>query len=262
MRTVRSLSVISVLLITLLEGALVYVGRAHFAYTPADRVVPLLLILGVSLLVTALFGIRVVLAPPPVPVSGWRRFFLPAYLAIRETLRERSYACIALVATFAYALLFLVASGAVSHDAIGPRLQVLWTGVPGYVPQFIVFPTWNLGIVVSAYQAGAVLSLAVLFAANIALLLRLYALQGKLSFGSRSLLPALGGGAGGLFVSCAACATPPVVALISLVVPAAAFLQQTAGTALVYFVSVFLVFVGLSYLSRSVESGLICPADG
>lgn len=257
-KSVRRLSVLWGVLILLLEGVLVYTGKDHLAYSTPSMVVPPLLILGSSVFLTGLFWMRVWLATPTLG-RGWRRFFSPAYGAIRDSLRERRYAGVALASTCLYALLFMLAEGAIKREPAGVRAEVLWEGLPGFTPQVALFPWPDLGVRLNAYQMGALLFLSSLFGVNIALLVRLYAMQGKFLFRSKGLAPGLGGAATGLLITCPSCATTPMAALVSaFLLPAGTLLQRAVGTMLVYLVSVLLVSLGVSLSSQAVEQGRYC----
>lgn len=253
---VATLYVVAILMVV---GALVYAGRIHLTYMAPTMVVPPLLILGSSLLFAGLFWIRVWFASAAGVRQGWRRFFSPAYRTIRDTLRQRPYAGIALAAACLYAVLLMLAEGAIKREPMGFRVGVLWEGVPGFVPQIYVFPWPDLGLRLDAYQIAAMLFLGTLFGVNVALLVHLYAMQGRLLFRGKGLASGLGGAAAGLLVTCPSCATTPIAALVStFLLPAGAIFQTVIGTTSVYLISVLLAFLGVSLSSQAVEQGLSC----
>lgn len=262
MRGVRVLSIVGFVVVVLLEAVLIYAGREHLAYTDPSMALPPLVVLGVSLLLMILFWLRVRFPAPPGPRKGLRRLFSPAYGSIRETMGDRSYVIIAAVAGGLYALIFMWAEGAIKRDLMGVRAELLWEGVPGFMPQLTLFPWPDLGIRLSAYQMAAILFLCTLFGVNVALLVRLYAMQGRLLFRGRGLAPGLGGAAAGLLIACPSCAATPMAALVSaFLIPAGTLLSKAFGTILVYFLSVVLVVVGLSVSSQAVEKGKSCEID-
>lgn len=246
--------------VLVLLGWLCYRGRAHLAYMPLVRALPALVILGVSLLVSVLFMLAIILSPERDGAAGGAGRFGPSYPAIRACLRERPCLWAAVLGAAGYAAIFIIAEGAVSREPAGPRWELLWEGVPGYAPQIVLFPFRDLGIVLSAYQVAAALCLSGLFGVNMALLVRLRQLSGGWFARGKSLGLGVGGAAGGLLLSCPSCAATPLVSLISTaLLPAGSFLQQIAGSMLTYFISLALVFAGLTYSSRAAESGGACP---
>lgn len=259
MGRVRIMSIIGAMLVAVVVALLVHIGRAHLAYMDPIKVFAPMFVLAASLLGLVLFWVRVAFADQAVGGRGWRRFFSPAFPVIRETLADRSYKIVMLVAATIYALIFFFAEGVISKDPIGPNAEILWNGVPGFMPQLTLFPLHGLGVRLSAYQTATILFLATLFGINVAMLVRLFAMQGKLIFKGRGLAPGLGGAATGLLISCPSCAATPLVAVVSaFLVPAGTLMQKAVGSIVIFMISALLVYLGLSISSQAVKEGQYC----
>lgn len=274
-RVMRGVAFLAGGVVLVFEGFLIYRGRAHFAYMPLGRVLPALIILALSLFVTTVFIVRVALTPADgsgvaglASTAGWQRWVQPSYQAVRAICGSRGCQLAAVLAGMVYAAIFLVSQGSFSRDPIGPQAVVLWDGVPGYAPQFSVFPVKGAGVVISAYQLAAMSCLSILFGTNAAMLVRLGTMTGLKGLGlfgrgrlgrGGSVGLGLGGAIGGLLLSCPSCAATPLISLISTgLLPLGAFLQHTIGSLLVYLASLAMVWVALCLSSRAVESGGAC----
>lgn len=268
---IKTLSLASVLLIFLLETLLVYVQRVHLTYMSRELVFFPLFLMSVSLIVTFLFLIRVKCSHFSTvsienPKHGLKRFFQVSYLAIKETLREKTYMAIAIVAAFSYALLFSLAQGLLIQSSFEPYFQIINEGPPGYAPIFMFSPVNGVGFVVSTYQLTVLGCLSLFTGVNIAVFSRVYTQRRELEK-QGSLKLSLAGASTGLLVACPTCVTPPIMILLStLLWPLTSSLDFTIlgeviKTTILYSLSLFLLLIGLSSASTALHSGLECQIE-
>lgn len=258
-------SVASVLLVLALEGFLVYALRTHFTYAGIETVVLPLTLLGASLMVILLFLIRLALSDTTLEGEQIREgipsFFKIRYSSIKLALSQKLYGFIGLVAAFSYAYVFMVAQGMIVTAPLGPSLRVITEGLPGYAPIILFFPFKRWGLILSTYQLAVMISLSLLVGANSSLLGYLY---GRNRAAFKSLGLGLSGAAVGFFVSCPTCVTAPIIVLVSSyllpLIPAGTFTpsMETLIMTIIYFLSLFLLLLGLSLSSRTAETGLVC----
>ena len=264
-----TISIISGFIVILLEAYLVYVQRLHLTYTSKELVVFPLLLMGVSLLVTILFLIRVIWAhfdPESLESSKFNRIFLVSYLDIRETFREKTYIIIAIITTIVYALLFSLAQGLLIKPSFGPYFEIINEGPPGYAPIFMFFPMNGLGFIISAYQLMVVCCLSLLTGINIAVFSRVYNQRRALKK-QGSIKLGLVGASTGLLIACPTCVTPPIMIFLSTILLP---LTSTLGTSLLgeminitvlFFISLILLIIGLGSASRTLHTGHICNIE-
>lgn len=265
-KMINYLSVASILSVLIFEGLLVYALRVHFTYTSIETVVLPLTLLGASLIATLLFLIRLILSDTkPEEAQTFEenvpKFLKIRYSAIKLALSQKLCGFIGLVTAFSYAYVFMLAQGMIVEAPLGPSLRVITEGLPGYAPILLFFPFKSWGLILSTYQLAVMLSLSLFVGVNSSVLVYLYG-KNRAMFKSFGL--GLSGATIGFFVSCPTCVTAPILVLVSSyllpLIPAVAVSPSTESLVMtvIYFSSLFLLLLGLSFSSRTAETGLVC----